>query len=43
MTEELFDKVDEYKYNILYYVYFLSCLFVALWIADPVNVIASLL
>ncbi len=43
MTEELFDKLDEYKYNILYYIYFLSCISVALWVADPMNVLASLL
>ncbi|MEF8832207.1 MAG: hypothetical protein V5A66_01660 [Candidatus Thermoplasmatota archaeon] len=43
MTEKLLDKLDEHKYNILYYVYFISCLLVALWVADPVDTLASLL
>ncbi|MFP4000503.1 MAG: hypothetical protein ACLFSM_02305 [Thermoplasmata archaeon] len=43
MTEELMDKLDEYKYNILYYIYFISCLLVAVWVADPISTLSSIL
>ncbi len=43
MTEEMMEKLDEYKYNILYYVYFISCLLVAVWVADPINTLTAIL
>lgn len=46
MTEEknkIMEKIDEYKYAIMYYVYFASCLVVALWLARPTEILASLL
>lgn len=45
MTDEmgLMDKLDDYKYAIMYYVYFASCLVVALWLARPLEVFASLI
>ncbi|MEF8873149.1 MAG: hypothetical protein V5A88_00595 [Candidatus Thermoplasmatota archaeon] len=43
MTEEALEKLSEYKYSILYYIYFITCISVALWIADPVNILSSLI
>ncbi|MFW6304359.1 MAG: hypothetical protein ACOC1V_01105 [Candidatus Saliniplasma sp.] len=44
MTENksLWDAVEKYKYAIMYYVYFASCLVVALWLAKPMEILASL-
>jgi len=39
----LTNKVDEYKYAIMYYVYFASCLIVALVLARPEQILASIL
>lgn len=41
--EELMDKIEEYKYAIMYYVYFASCLIVALILARPEQILASIL
>ncbi|MFP3872801.1 MAG: hypothetical protein ACOCTR_06400 [Candidatus Natronoplasma sp.] len=43
MTEDVKEKLDEHKYNILYYIYFITCLLVAVWIADPINVLGALI
>lgn len=45
MTEEkkIWDAVDRYKYAIMYYVYFASCLVVALWLAKPMEILTSLI
>lgn len=39
----VWDKIDEYKYAIMYYVYFVSCLLVALILANPSQILASIL
>ncbi len=39
----VWDKVDRYKYAIMYYVYFASCLVVALWLSRPFDILASIL
>lgn len=41
-NENVIAALDEKKYNILYYIYFISCLLVAVLVADPVNTVASL-
>lgn len=45
MTKKMsfWDKVDEYKYLIMYYVYFATCLTVALWLAKPFDLLVSML
>jgi len=43
MTEEFKETLNEKKYNIIYYIYFISCISIALWVADPVNVLSSLM
>lgn len=44
MTEgKIVEKIDDYKYAIMYYVYFATCLVVALWLARPTDILASLL
>ncbi|GEM_PF-3161955 len=43
MTGEAMEKLGEYKYNILYYIYFVSCILIALWVADPVNILSALI
>lgn len=44
MTQKnvIWDKVDEYKYAIMYYVYFATCLVVALILAQPSKILASI-
>ena len=43
MTKESMIKaLDEKKYNIIYYIYFISCLLVAVLVADPINVVSAL-
>lgn len=41
--EGFMDRLDDYKYAIMYYVYFATCLVVALWLAKPLEVFASLI
>ncbi len=45
MTKQknVWDAVDQYKYAILYYVYFATCLIVALLLARPNEILASIL
>lgn len=43
MTEEFKERLNEKKYNIIYYIYLISCVSIALWAADPVNVLSSLI
>ncbi len=45
MTEDasIWDKVDRYKYAIMYYVYFATCLVVALWLSKPLDILSSIL
>lgn len=35
--------VDKYKFAVMYYIYFATCLVVALWLSKPVETIASLI
>lgn len=41
--KEMIDKIEDKKYTIMYYIYFLSCLGVALMMAKPANIISSLI
>jgi len=41
--DELFDKLEDKKYTIMYYIYFLSCIAVALMMAKPANIIGSII
>ncbi len=42
-NKKFWDAVEKYKYAIMYYVYFASCLVVALWLAKPMEILASLI
>lgn len=41
--ESIWDAVEKYKYALMYYVYFATCLVVALWLAKPIEILASLI
>lgn len=47
MTEQkeigIWDTVEKYKYAILYYVYFATCLVIALLLARPGDILSSLI
>ena len=45
MTKQknVWDTVDRYKYAILYYVYFATCLIIALVLARPNEILAAIL
>ncbi len=43
MTDELSKKLDDHKYEILYYLYFVGCILLAVWIAKPADILGSLI
>ncbi len=43
IKKKWFDIVQRYKFAVMYYVYFATCLVIALWLSKPIETLASLI